>query len=290
MRTIWLSILFKSYNLGHILQHWPPMQPNFKSSLILFFVLIFALSIPFWVLAVVYPVELLPGLPISALSAFVPVVAALIATYLEAHWSGVRQLLARSFDVKRINHLGWFLILLLLNPAIALLAYVFIGRQQPLPGFAPLNFAVIVMFVAFIITALGEELGWTGYATDPMQQCWGVLGAGLILGVVWAVWHVIALVQAHRSADWIAWWSLGTISSRIIMTCLYFRVGRSVFAMAIYHALSNLFWQLFPVNGSFYNPQVFGLITFGVAVVIYLAQRFLPSEQDRSVPVEQSAE
>jgi hypothetical protein len=35
----------------------------------------------------------------------------------------------------------------------------------------------------------------------------------------------------------------------------------------------NLCWQLFPINGSYYDPLVFGLITFGVAIIIVVAQQ-----------------
>jgi len=36
----------------------------------------------------------------------------------------------------------------------------------------------------------------------------------------------------------------------------------------------NLCWQLFPINGSYYDPFVFGLITLGVAVIIVAIQQF----------------
>jgi uncharacterized protein len=253
------------------------MHNKHKPSIFTFFVLVFALSIPFWILGSVYPIELLPGLPISALGAFTPALAALILTYKHDRASGTLQLLRRSFDFKRIKNKKWFLIALLLNPAIAVLAYLVIGAvSAPLPMPAPLTLATFPMTVFFFIGALGEEIGWSGYATEPLQQRWGMLPAGLILGAVWAVWHFLPLVQAHRTTAWIAWWTLDTFSLRMILTWLYIRSGKSVFAAAVFHAMINLSWQLFPVNGSFYDPQVFGLITLGCAIIIYAAQWFLP--------------
>ena len=131
------------------------------------------------------------------------------------------------------------------------------------------------MAAFFFIGALGEELGWSGYATEPLQQRWGTLPASLMLGAVRAVWHFVPLVQAHRTVEWIAWWSLDTVSLRMIMTWLYIHCGKSVFAAAVFHAMINLSWQLFPINGSFYDPRVFGLITLVCAIIIYAAQRFL---------------
>ena len=187
---------------------------------------------------------------------------------------GVLQLLGRSFDFKRVKNKNWYLAFILINPAIAVLAFGMmraVGKSIPNPTLSLL--AIFPMFVLFFISALGEEIGWTGYVTEPLQRRWGTITAGLVLGSIWAIWHFIPLVQAHRSLDWIAWWSLGTISLRMIMVWLYSHAGKSVFAAAVFHAMINLCWQLFPNNGSYYDPRVFGLITFCVAIVIFAAQR-----------------
>jgi len=247
-----------------------------------FFVLVFVLFIPFLVLGWFYPIELLPGLPISALGAFMPALAALILTYRQNRLPAVRQLLERSFDFKRIKNPFWFLLILLINPAIAILAYAILrvtGRSLPAP--TPWSFSIVLLFFLLLIAALGEEIGWTGYATEPLLQRWGTLTASLLLEVIWAAIHFIPLTQAHRSVEWIAWWTLGTISYRMIMTWLYVRSGRSLFGAAVFHAMINLCWQLFPVNGSHYDPRIFGLIAFTFTVAIYMIDRFLLRHHSR---------
>jgi hypothetical protein len=67
-----------------------------------------------------------------------------------------------------------------------------------------------------------------------------------------------------------AWWSLGTLASRVIIVWLYNNNGKSVFVAAVFHAIINLTWQLFPVNGSYYDPRVTGLIAAVVAVVVVI--------------------
>jgi membrane protease YdiL (CAAX protease family) len=260
------------------------MQNKRESSVFTFFVLVFMLSIPFWVLGILYPIQLLPGLPISALGAFIPAAAAFILTYKHDRLPGVLQLLRRSFDFKRVKNKNWFLVILLVNPVTAVLAYGAIGMAgEPLPNPAPLTLAIFPMLVFFFIGALGEEIGWSGYATEPLQQRWGSIGCGIFLGLVWAVWHFTPLIQAHRSAEWIAWWSLDTLALRMIMTWLYIHSGKSVFAAAVFHAMINLSWQLFPINGSYYDPQIFGLITLCFAIAIYMAQWFLSAGKLRVV-------
>ena len=41
-----------------------------------FVLLLFALSVPFWIVGALRPIELLPGLPVSALQAACPLLAA----------------------------------------------------------------------------------------------------------------------------------------------------------------------------------------------------------------------
>ncbi len=245
-------------------------------SVITYFALVFAFSIPFWVAGSLYPVELLPALPASALAAFTPAVAALCLSYSSDRVVGVRQLLRRAFDFQRVPSLTWLLVAVLLNPAVAILAYVIIGAVRgPLPPAAPMTLAIVPLFAFFFLGALGEELGWSGYALEPLYQRWGMLPASLLLGSAWVLWHMVPLMQARRAAGWIAWWSLTTLALRAIMVWLYLQAGRSVFVTVVFHAMTNLCWQLFPVRGSYYDPRVFGLITLSVAFVIYFTQRVL---------------
>ncbi len=64
-----------------------------------FFLLVVALSIPFWLIGVVTRRELLPGIPVSALWIVSPVTAAAILVYQEKKSAGVTELPKRSFDL-----------------------------------------------------------------------------------------------------------------------------------------------------------------------------------------------
>ena len=58
------------------------------------------------------------------------------------------------------------------------------------------------------------------------------------------------------------------------MGWLYIHAGKSVFVAALFHAMINLCWQLFPINGSFYDPRVFGINTLSFAIAILWIGRF----------------
>ena len=150
----------------------------------------------------------------------------------------------------------------------------------PEPRIAP--GPAVVLLVAFFVTALGEEVGWSGYVLAPLQERWGALRAAVLLGMVWAVWHTIPLVQAGRAGSWIAWWGLGTVGSRVIIVWLYDNTGGSVLAASLYHATSNLCWQLFPVAGSHYNPRVTSPLIVATAALVADRLRTYHADSPRS--------
>jgi len=96
---------------------------SISKSPLIFFLLVFALSIPLWLIGVVTPLQLLPGLPVSSLMAFCPLIAASILVYREDKTTGVTELLKRSFDYRRIRAKIWYVPTVLLMPGIAVLAY-----------------------------------------------------------------------------------------------------------------------------------------------------------------------
>lgn len=241
---------------------------NSKSPLA-FFVLVFALSIPFWLVGAVAGIQLLPGLPVSSVAAFSPLMAACILVYRENKTSGVAELLKRSFDYKRISAKVWYVPIVLFWPGVMVLEYgllCLMGTPIPAPQFSIA--APFVVFLVVFVAALGEELGWSGYAIDPMQERSNALQASILLGVVWAAWHVVLLAQAQQSLEYIAWQCFAYVPERVLFVWLYNNTGKSIFATALFHAMLNLTWQLFPVNGSFYDPRLMGLIVTFAAVIV----------------------
>ena len=169
-----------------------------------FFTLVFLLSVPFWWIGSVTDLQLMPGLSVSALMTFCPMVAALLLVRRESGTTGARDLLKRSVDFRRITFKRWYLPILLLMPVVSLVVYGLMRAQgmpllaSPVPAQSidqvlsnlPIV-STLLMFAAFFVGALGEELGWSGYVLDPLQKRQSALQAGLILGAVGVVWHLV---------------------------------------------------------------------------------------------------
>ena len=106
-----------------------------------------------------------------------------------------------------------------------------IGMPLPAPQVSVLP--ALLMSLAFFVGALGEELGWSGYALDPMQDRWSAVRAGITLGVVAVIWHRAAYSNA-----------------------------------ALFHATLNITYMLFPIYGSHFDMRLGGLImAFAAAAV-----------------------
>ncbi|MCC6227491.1 MAG: CPBP family intramembrane metalloprotease [Microthrixaceae bacterium] len=226
----------------------------------------FGLSVPLWVAGGITGARLPAGLPLAALQAFVPVLAASLLVFAESGPAGVPALLARSFDARRIRSKAWYAPILLTFPAAMLVtAAAARGPGMALPAPVLPIAPALAMTAAFVLSGFGEELGWSGYATDPLQARWGALNAGLLLGIAWAGWHVVPLAQAGREPAWVAGWTAFTMAARVLTVWIYNNTGRSVFATALFHASSNACTVLF---ASSFVPVVTGPIVAVMAAVV----------------------
>jgi len=236
-----------------------------------------ALSLPFHAWSVLRPIQGLPfGLPVSVVMIILPALVATILTSREGGARHARTLWHRIIDVDRIGDARWLAVAVLCMPLASLAAYVAMrALGQPLPGVIELSLSQAPVLIAlFFFGALFEEIGWTGYATEPLQQRYGVDGAGLLIGTVWALWHVPAwrLGQGHTIA-WVAGQCAATIAMRVIMGHIHAAGGRSLFLAVLFHAMINTSWVLFPNGGSHYDPIVITPVLAAIAATLALSCR-----------------
>ena len=234
--------------------------------------LVFALAIPFWLVgaAAKQGLPLRMNLPVSALQFICPLIAALILVYRDEKGRGVRRLLQRLVDYRRVENWVWYVPIIFLVPAIYLLSYWamrLLGRPLPEPDVPWLTIPLLV--VVFFVAGIGEEGGWTGYAVDPMQDRWNAVTAAAVLGLVWGLFHVVPDLQAHRGLAWIAWQrGVYDVGLRVLIVWLYNSTGKAVFAAILVHDMDNVSSSLFPNDGSHYDPAFTGTITALTAMIV----------------------
>jgi len=236
-----------------------------------FFLLLLLLSVPFWWFgAYGGRLPFANFLPVSALMTVVPMIAALVLVHRESGATGSAAFLRQALDFGTIKGVGWILAALLLMPAVFVLQYGVLrvsGAALADPQFFPIA-EILAFFLMFFVGAIGEELGWQGYAFARLRDRWSALATGLILGVVWALWHVIPFAEMGRSGDWIVWHCLSTVAMRVIIVWLFVNTGQSVFVAVLFHTMSNMPYGVLSNYGSYYDPLVAFLILVTVVGMI----------------------
>jgi len=248
-----------------------------KRSPYLFFVLVYALSLPFWVINVISPMKLpVDNLPLTDIVAtFSPTVAASILVYREERFSGVKNLWKRTFDYKRIKQKAWYIPIVFLMPFIYVLTYGIMRiTGQPVPTVWHPPLLTPLLFVLFFFYAALEELGYSGYVTDPMQIRHTALAASLIIGSIHAVWHWPSMISMGMAPGLFVWGTILAISFRILTVWLYNNTGSSVFAAVLFHAVTNTGRSVFPGGRAALElgdaAVAYGLITIAALIVVFL--------------------
>ena len=113
-----------------------------------------------------------------------PSCAGIALTWLLEEADGLRDLFSR---MTRIAIPGRWYAVLLIPPGIVL-TVLFCLKAWVSPRFAPNVFLVGLGF-GFIAGFL-EEIGWMGYAFPRMRSDMKALNASLVLGLLWATWHL----------------------------------------------------------------------------------------------------
>lgn len=236
-----------------------------------FLLLLTLLSIPFYVLGALVPWNAMPiKLPLSALMAINPLIAAVTLTYRAEGMAGVRVLLHKPFVDARIQPVRWYFVLVLLMPILIVASYgltVLTGRNVTDPQ---ITLEVLpIMCVVFAVSAYVEEIGWQGYLFAPLHERLGLWGAGAAIGTVWAVWHTIPFIQTENPLVWVVWQSFFTIVFRMVISWAYTRTGDSIFAAILLHATYNVAVFMLPNGGSAYDPMLATLVTLAALVIVH---------------------
>jgi membrane protease YdiL (CAAX protease family) len=232
------------------------MEKSAPSHPWLFFVLIYGLSAPFWILSTQIAQSGLPdNLPLTDIGAVLtPTVAAGMLRYREAGTLGVRELFRRTFDYSRIQRLRWIVAAVVIFPLFYLLTYVAIRTMgYPVPTVWNPSPSLIGVFLLFFVAAAAEELGYTAYETDALQNRMTALNAALVVGPLWALWHLPSMVTIGQTRELILWGLCVTVAIRILSVWIYNNASASVFAVILMHTIANTARTGFPGGRSGYE-------------------------------------
>ena len=101
---------------------------------------------------------------------------------------------------------------------------------------------IVFGVVAGSLAGFFEEIGWTGFALPRLQSRYSPLASGLILGVLWAFWHIMADYWGNNAAFGLYWlptfiiyWLMPLTAYRTLMVWVH-KNSDSLPLMQIMHA------------------------------------------------------
>lgn len=238
-----------------------------------------------WVILLDWNVFTFPAILLGALGLIGPAFAEIILIYRTHDKEEWRDYWQRVFDIRRIGK-RWHLVVWLTFPvlnAVALLLSTYTGSH--LPAFATAENLLsepwrILPFAIFILLygPLPEELGWRGYALDGLQARYNALVSSLILGVIWALWHLpLFFMKGQWQHDvlkfgTVDFWTFifSPIILSILFTWIYNNTNRSTLSAILFHFMINFSGNLIPLTekGRLYT-LILTVILSVIVIVIF---------------------
>jgi membrane protease YdiL (CAAX protease family) len=252
-----------------------PRRPPTPRSPVAFLVLTQLLTVPLLLAGPMlerrWGVRLPANLPATALMTFCPGAAALLLLRLREGRGAAGKLLKRAVDFPGFSpHIWWVPVLGLMPLIMALSDATERARGVALPDWEWDAVALSSSLALFLVGAVGEEVGWQGYAMGPLQHRWGALRAALLLGLAWGLWHVVPFRMMGRPWGWIVAQVAFSVAARVLLVWMGNHTHQSVLGAVVFHALINTLYDASPGHGAFYNPVVTAAWTAVVAGVVLL--------------------
>lgn len=193
----------------------------------------------------VLPLILNPELPVEPfqiLGAFAgPTLSAIILTKLLEGRNGIR-LFFKRYTQWRVGAVWWLLaifgILLALNTVASLVVGLSVwsellgGLSVILPTY------LVTLVVGVILGPLWEEPGWRGFALPRLQDRSGPVLGTLILGALWALWHLPGYLGGWMTVGLVPL-LLSSLAFSVLATWVYNNTHGSILLMIILHSSSN---------------------------------------------------
>ena len=176
---------------------------------------------------------------------------------------------------------GWYVIAILTSPGIVAAALLLLSLFSPafVPGILTSSDKVSLLvsgLVAGILVGIFEELGWTGFAIPRLRLRYGVLATGLIVGLVWGLWHMPLFIASARSSQSVPPLLKLAVqlfsflpAFRVLMVWVYDRTGSLLVAMLM-HMSQTATTLIFAIPAAD-TPTVVSNLVYAVALWLFVA-------------------
>ncbi|WP_319018339.1 CPBP family intramembrane glutamic endopeptidase [Microbispora sitophila] len=177
-----------------------------------------------------------------------PIFAAYIVTRVADGEEGVRRWVGR-MTKWRVGWV-WYLVTALGVPAVIVATgFALSGEDVRMPPVAVLVAYVPGLLLQMVTTGLAEEPGWRDFALPRMQRKFGPLGATVILGPLWGVWHLPLFLSQWGGWPDVTWMRVGEFIAfasvfSVVVTWVFNRTGQSLPLIMLLHVSVNNFMSI----------------------------------------------
>lgn len=179
-----------------------------------------------------------------------PLVAAITITALIAGRTGLRELVSAMLRWR----IGWWWALAAIGSPFVLFAAALVGTRVIDGTWMDLgrvfevnylgNIGLLALPLWLATFGFGEETGWRGFALPRLQARHSALTSAVLVALAWIVWHLPAVVYLPTYTELgaaIPGLFIGVVLGSILLTWIYNGTAGSIFAVAMWHALFDLF-------------------------------------------------
>jgi membrane protease YdiL (CAAX protease family) len=135
------------------------------------------------------------------------------------------------------------------------------------------------MWLLLLVAGFAEETGWRGFAVPEMLKTRGFLSTALVIGLLWAMWHIPSLFlnDSYRQMG-IAMFpmlTIGLVCGSIFLAWLYRATGGSVLMVAMWHGTYNLVSATAAAHGLVAAVVTTGVMMWAVLIVVVEVRKWL---------------
>lgn len=184
----------------------------------------------------------LPLEPFLILGAFLgPTLSAIIVIFLIEGKPGLVSFFKR-YTLWRAGILWWAITTFGILFALNVVATLFLGPTVLIElthkfGSILTTYLITLIF-GIVLGPLWEEGGWRGFALPRLQERHGPFTGSIILGVIWAVWHIPGYFGGWMATEFPAL-LIYCIGFSILATWIYNNTRGSILLMILFHSSSN---------------------------------------------------
>jgi uncharacterized protein len=135
---------------------------------------------------------------------------------------------------------------------------------------------LIVLIIMITITgAMGEELGWRGFALPWLQSRMSALSASILLGMIWVLWHAPLWFAGlgFEESPFLAYAITG-ISFTVLVTWACNNSRGSLVIASLFHLTLNISINIIESKALYIHAFLFLAFAMIIVVDLWLFQTF----------------